>query len=220
MSAKKNKLTITLPYTVLAMIMVVMVLTGCDLHEETTLSQNRVQVQEEHFSDKMPVSSLNDAALRGLASHYTKHGDGPLALTVTYDPKSKTGNAMHASDAAAKLVSGLRTKGVSNVQANILPVKDSGSEMQALVSYTSYNALAPKDCSLMDGYENTNINNDEDYRLGCTIDTVFAKQIARPKDLKGNTNSGITDGRRMANSVESYRTGIPNEPLGGETASE
>ncbi|MEM7651271.1 MAG: CpaD family pilus assembly lipoprotein [Pseudomonadota bacterium] len=220
MSAKKNKLTITLPYMVLALIIVVMMLTGCDLSEPTNLSQNRIQVEEEKFSDSIAVSSMNDAAIHGLASHYTKHGDSPLSLTVTYDPKSKTSNAMHASDAAARLSGDLRAKGVPDVQASILPVKDLGSEMHAMVSYTAYNALAPKDCKTMDGFENQTVNNDKDYRLGCTIDTVFARQIARPKDLKGQATSRTVDGRRMANTVETYRTGVPNEPLVGETASE
>lgn len=221
MSSQKNKLTITLPYTILGVIMLCMVLTGCDLHEPTKLSQNRVQVEEEQFSDTLPISHLNDAALSGLAHHYRKHGDGPLELTVTYDPKSSKSNAMHASDEAARLSKALRSNGVSNVHAGILPVMNSGHQMNAMISYTAYNALAPKDCDVMPGVRDYTVDADEDYKLGCTIETTFARQIARPKDLKGQSDTGgLTDGRRSANTVEVYRTGVPNEPLNGESATD
>jgi len=220
MSMNKQKLTVSLPYTILGLIVLCMVLTGCKMNEPTTLSENRIQVEEETFTDSVPVSQLNQAALNGLARHYRKHGDGPLELTVTYDPKSKTGNAMHASDEAARIAKEMRTAGIRSVAAGILPVNGVG-EMNAMISYTSYNALAPKDCDTMPGYGGTEVKPDGDYKLGCTFDTVFARQIARPKDLKGQANTDMTtDGRRSANTVEVYRTGIPNEPLDGQSATE
>ncbi len=221
MSLSKNKITVSLPYTILGLIVLCMVLTGCKVHEPTRLSENRIQVEEEKFSDTVSVSKLNAAAINGLARHYAKHGDGPFALTVTYDPKSRTGGAMHASDEAARISKELRSAGVRSVDASILPVNGQGGEMNAMVSYMSYNALAPKDCSTMGGYDGSKVEVDDDYRLGCTFDTVFAKQIARPKDLRGQANTDMTtDGRRSANTIEAYRTGIPNERLEGESATE
>ena len=68
--------------------------------------------------------------------------------------------------------------------------------------------------------ESRDVYVDEDYKLGCTIETVFSRQIARPKDLKGRPNTDPTSsGRRASNVVEDYRTGVPNEPMGGESAS-
>ncbi len=221
MSLKKHKLTITLPYTILGLIVLCMVLTGCKLNEPSTLSQNRIQVEEEKFTDSVPVAKLNTAAVSGLARHYTKHGDGPLGLTVTYDPKSKTRSAMHASDEVARIVKELRLAGVSNVDSSILPVNGMSGEMNALISYMSYNALAPKDCGTIAGFGGSKVDPDESYKLGCTFDTVFARQIARPKDLKGQSNTDrTTDGRRSGNVIDVYRSGIPNEPLDGESATE
>jgi len=220
MSMKNNKLVMTVPYTMLALIALCMLLTGC-LYEPSSVSKNRIQVEQEEFRDKVSVASLNDSALKGLATHYRRHGDGPLNLTVTYDPKAKTANAMHAGDQIGRLVERLSFEGVSNVDANILPVKDQGGEMQALISYTAYNALAPKDCGVLPGMRDTEADIDEEYKLGCSVDTLFAKQIARPKDLKGlGTASDVTDGRRLSNKLEVYRSGVPNEPLEGQTASE
>ena len=128
---------------------------------------------------------------------------------------------MHASAMAADLSKEMRKLGVTSVSSGILPVKDAGSQMNAMISYTAYNAHAPKDCSSMSGLKDNDLKVEADYKLGCTIDTVFAKQIARPKDLKGvETPASTFDGRRLTNSVERYRSGIPNEPLEGERASE
>ncbi|MCB9983489.1 MAG: hypothetical protein H6861_07455 [Rhodospirillales bacterium] len=212
----KHKWAVSLPYTILAMIALAMVLSGC-LSEPTQLNQNRLQVQEETFSDTLPASELSGAAVQGLAKHYDKHGDGPVALTVTYDPKSKSANAMHASDEAARIVNEMRNAGIRDVDANILPVNGSGG-MNAMISYTAYNALAPKDCGAISGFDDLDVKVDEDYRLGCTTETLFARQV-RPKDLKGQGVTDMTtDGRRMSNTVEVYRMGVPNEPLGGESS--
>jgi hypothetical protein len=36
----------------------------------------------------------------------------------------------------------------------------------------------------------------------------------------GQKTSGTSDGRRAANQIEVYRTGVPNEALEGESASD
>lgn len=200
-------------------VLAVMALSACDLYEEGHLTPNRVQVEEEKFMEKIPVAEFNDATTAGLATHYRRHGDGPIDLSVVYDPSSRTSTAMSASTHASRLVSAFRKQGISNVNANILPVNGHGDEAVALVSYTSYNAMAPKDCTVMSGVDSTDIRIDEEYKLGCTVETVFAKQIARPKDLKGQGSDRTTDGRRSNNVVERYRTGVPNEPLEGESSS-
>ena len=73
----------------------------------------------------------------------------------------------------------------------------------------------------MEGFEGQNITVAEEYKLGCTVDTVFARQIARPKDLKGRGISATTtEGRSASNIVDMERSGAPKEALEGETASE
>ncbi len=193
-------------------------LAGC-LYEPTNFTTERVQVEEKPYSDTIPVTQFNEAAVEAAAQHYRKHGDGPLELVVTYDPKSKAASAMHAADTAGRLAGMFRKNGVKDIQTNILPVNDAGDEMRAMLSYNSFNALAPKDCDVMPGIGNRNIDAKEDYKLGCSIETMYARQVARPKDLKGQGVDETTDGRRSSNIVERYRVGEPNKPLEGKNAS-
>ncbi len=220
-SAQKNtKLTLTLPYTILAIVAICMFLTACDLHEEATVSREKMRLQETAFSEKVSTATMDEAALVAVARRYEKHGEGPLSLTVSYDPQSRTATAMHATDEVARMATVLRKRGVRHVETSIMPVKNSGSNMQVLINYASFDALGPEGCDkMLNGVDGRIDEFDEDYTLGCTKDTLFAKQIARPGDLGGRRIAPTTDGRRVANSTETYRTGVPNQPLEGESAS-
>ena len=192
-----------------------------ELYSETWVSPNRLQVEEKKFTQEIPVGDLDASALAGLADHYDRHGEGPLELTVTYDPKSSSNTAMKASHEASRIVQTLRQNGLHNVHPGILPVHGQGDDSRAMISYISYDALAPKDCPLMEGIENSaDLRADRSYKLGCSVDTLFARQIARPKDLNGQGIDSTSEGRRSSNIVDFYRSGQPNEPLEGETASE
>ena len=192
---------------------------ACSLDTPTKMTEKRLQVEHERFVEDTTVEAFDNAQVAALAQHYTRHGSGPLDLTVTYDPKSKETTAMGASAQAAKLVDDLRALGVSDVNANILPVKDSAVS-KLLITYDGYNALPPQDCEMMSGYKNRGTEVDPDYEMGCSVDTLFAKQIARPKDLNGQEDTTSTfDGRRASNITEIYRTGAPSAELNGESAS-
>lgn len=195
-----------------------LVLMGC-LHSPDHFTPNRVQVEEKAYSEAVSVSEIHEDSIRKAADHYSRHGDGPFDLTITYDPALNSG-AMRASDEAARLAGLLRKNGVEDIQASILPVKDTGDDIKALFSYTAYNALAPADCDMMPGIAQRAIEAEEGYKLGCSVETLYARQIARPKDLKGQ---GVMDpqgdGRRASNIVDTYRSGVPNKPLEGEGAS-
>lgn len=199
-----------------------LVLQGCSrkMYEEGNLTENRIQVEETQFSEKMNVADFDQTFARGLGHYYRQSGDGTVDFTVLYDPKSHHNTAMHASQEASRIATLMREEGISDVNANILPVNELGSEAQVLVSFASYSAHGPKDCGSMPGYKNTDIGFQEDYKLGCTVESVFARQVARPKDLLGNDDAGVTtDGRRAANIGEIYRSGAPNQPLEGQSAS-
>ena len=188
------------------------------MYAASHFSENKIRVEEEKNVQEVALADLTPSVLQGVAAHYRKHGDGPLSLRVSYDPHAHDLTAMGASEKAASIVAALREEGVVDVDARILPVRDAG-QSSAIFSYLSYSALPPEDCTLMAGLESHSAEADEDYKLGCSVNTMFARQIARPKDLKGRANSDVSDGRRAANQVEVYRTGVPNDPLGGESAS-
>ena len=168
----------------------------------------------------MPVSDFNENFAAGLGRYYRSNGEGTVHVSVLYDPKSKTNTAMQASQEASRIAGLMRDHGIQDLEANILPVNNLGPEANVLMSFTSYSASAPEDCGRLPGYDDTDVSFYEDYKLGCTVETVFARQIARPKDLMGNDDAGeTTDGRRASNIGEIYRSGAPNQPLEGESAS-
>lgn len=194
-------------------------LSACDLETETSLSHNRMQVQPDQFFEQVPVSAVDESYVDRTVIDYRRQGAGPMDLTVTYDPVSKSNTAMKASARASDIAAVFARRGLADVKASILPVQDQGDGSSLMVSYDSYKALPPRDCPMMRGAEDRDFRPEEDYRLGCTLDTVMARQI-RPKDLAGRESADQkTDGRRNANIVEVYRTGTPNKALEGETAS-
>ncbi len=193
---------------------------GCfSMYSEGNLSDNRVQVKQERFFEQMDAGQADGAYIANLGKYYMRHGDGVIDLSVTYTPKSNEATAMLAGNEVSRLVEAMRKNGMRDVNANILPVQGYNAP-QVIISFASYVAQAPKDCDVMPGIDHTNIYSDPDYKLGCSMETVFARQVSRPKDLKGQSQSEATsDGRRASNTVELYRTGIPNEALGGESSS-
>lgn len=198
-------------------------LQGCDkiVHEPSHLSTQKIQVQEESFFEDVRVQQMDSAYVAALAGHYSRQGDGGVDLSVTYDPKSTKNTAMHAGQEVARISEAFRRNGVRDVSSTIIPVHGAGDESRALVSYSAFSAKAPDDCTDMPGYSDRNLDTDADYKLGCTRDSLFVKQIARTKDLQGRDEANATsDGRRAANIVDGYRTGVPNEALEGESASE
>lgn len=200
-----------------------LLLQGCDkiVHEPTKMSTSKLQVEEEAFFEDVTVEQMDSDYVAALAQHYTRQGEGGVELSVTYDPKSKTNTAMHASQHIARISSDFRKNGVENVETMIMPVKGSGNVSRALVSYNAFSVNVPDDCSMMPGIESRDIEPVEDYKLGCTRDALFAKQISNPNDLAGRADTNETsDGRRASNVVERYRTGAPNDALEGESATE
>lgn len=193
-------------------------LSAC-LYEPSHMNASKVEVVEEPYSNTIPVSQFSSAAVEQAANHYSKHGDGPLELVVTYDPKSSRAGAMQATDEASRLAKLFREQGVSDIKTNIMPVNDGSEEMRAMLSYNAYNAQAPADCGMLPGMTDRQVEADQDYKIGCSIETMYARQVARPKDLMGQELDPNADGRRAANIVETYRTGQPNKPLQGESAS-
>lgn len=197
----------------------VLFLPACEMYHESWVEKKRVQVAEERYYEQIPVNEFSAAKMDELAKDYSRYGDGTLVMSVTYNPASKTYPSLKASSDVAKFSKALRNRGVRDLKSGVLPVQQQAEYV--LISFTSYKAEAPEDCRTMQGFDNPQIEHDPDYKLGCTVETLFARQIARPKDLKGQDDRNLnSDGRRVANALESYRDGAPSEPLSGESASE
>lgn len=192
---------------------------ACRTYKEGTVTQKRVQISQEQSFQEYNVADLSDKALRDIAYDYSKYGDGDVNVTVTYDPRSRQGTAMNASSEAARIANTLGKMGMP-VNANIMPVRDS-IHMKALFSYQAMHAHEPDCGGTMPGLEDRDHGTSLDYKMGCSIETMMARQIARPKDLMGrDVNSGSVDARGISNQIEGARSGERYEALGGESASQ
>lgn len=207
-------------FKILLPLLIFPALNACDLYEESWTNKNKIQVEEERFYEKIPVNAFTLGKIDQVSKYYTRYGDGKAVLTITYDPKSSTYTPLKASGDMAKFVKRMRDNGVKNIDSSLLPVQEDAENV--LISFTAYKAEAPKDCYNMPGVDTSIVERDPDYRLGCTVDTLFARQVSRPKDLKGQDEVDKTvDGRRVGNAIHFYyRDGEPNESLEGESASD
>jgi hypothetical protein len=203
------------------MILSSLAMSSCRMYQEGNLTKERVNVAESEFFDRQPVDSINDSYILYLAKDFSRNGDGQVYLTVTYDPYSSKNTAMKAQNTAAILTEKMRNAGISPVQSDILPVQKSGDTSEALISYMSYTASPPPDCGTMAGYSDTDQHSNTDYRLGCTIETIFARQVARPRDLLGRGQEQTTSqGRSATNITQPVLAGQENKELKGQNASE
>lgn len=200
-----------------------LVLSSCALDEPSAVNQKRVELHKQEYAYKEPLKDFDKEDVTEMANHHYRYSNGPSLLTVTYDPKSAGGSAMQASLEVARISKMLRKAGVTDVATDILPV--SGDSM-VLFTYEEITAHKPEGCEVMPGVEGTItevdgfVDHNGSYKIGCSIETTFAKQIQRPRDLLGNSNSAYIDGRRAANVATGYGTGEANEPLQGEQASD
>lgn len=199
-----------------------MSLIGCNLHEPSTLSDRKIQVQEEVLTHDVSILDVDDVFLSRLARHYSKHGGGAMDLIVTYDPKSYRNTAMNATNEISDIVTSLRDLGIANVNANILPIKGQGDYAHLLVTYNSFNAYAPEGCEeMMPGMNGRPVGTGAEYQLGCSIETMIARQVAKPQHLLGRgAVGGPTDGRSASNVVDLYRMGTENKDLDGQQATD
>lgn len=192
---------------------------ACDMYQEGHYTDQKIQVAHEKYVREFAVDGSRNDVLAEIARHYNRYGDDGLYLTVVYNPAAPDATAMKATQSAADMAAWLRQKGgVDQVRTDILPARDTQG-LRAIVSYGSVTAEAP-DCNVMSGYERReDFGKDIDsYDLGCTVDTVIAKQIARPKDLLGRDFENThTDARGVVNQVEGARAGEMNKSLGGES---
>lgn len=193
--------------------------------EPSEMNFSRVELIQDRYEKEMSVVGLSASALENLAEDWQRHGDGPMAVSVLYDPKARINGPINAGRQASQIADSLRMRGV-DVQGSALPVAGRGEELAALVSYPQTRARAPKGCGPMPGLDGTGpdfgkTGLNEGYRAGCGIEGILAQQIARPSDLRGRAGlKGPSDGRRVYQQTGSYRAGIPNEELEGEQASD
>ncbi|MCB9989622.1 MAG: hypothetical protein H6868_09890 [Rhodospirillales bacterium] len=194
-------------------------LSACSLDTETAINQKHIELHNDIYNETFPTGSLTPDMLLAMSDDYERYGEGPLEIVITYDPKSKKNTAMKAADAVAKLASDMQKAGIRNVNTDLMPVEGSGEESQTMIGYLTVTAQEPEGCQFMGGVDGETTKINADYEYGCTTEMLLARQIYRPKDLRGNDARPDAYARRRGNVTYPYSFGVPNQPLEGYSAS-
>lgn len=202
-------------------------LSGCSVQSETWVNQGgRAQVSEDQFTDTFETAKLDAGMIQAISNYYDRFGNGTMQVVVSYDPQSKTNHLAKAQQALENIRQRLARNGVRDVKGAVSAVSGSGDVSTTLMTFPALTAAAPKGCGMMPGYADPSedIPNDTNikppYGYGCTIETLLAKQLARPSDLMGRqgfeTNA---DGRRAERvlSGRGYYSDKANTKLEGES---
>ena len=203
---------------------------ACSIDEPTWVSSSRVEVHEEGFSDTFDTTSLDKGMLRAIGVNYYRYGNGPMDVTVSYNKNSGSNSQQRASSEAKRIESELKRNGVRNLRVGTAPNENTGDVSKTRISFPALTAKPPQDCGLMPGYVDAQTGTPEDaeggpkgYAMGCTIETMMAKQIARPGDLLGRPGFETNADARRQEAVIWQRGYYGNksfDPLNGESASD
>lgn len=185
------------------------------LYTPTFQETRKMQVLKKRFEYTNTTASLDDAEVLHMARHYEGHGEGPIEILVTYNSKVSGNSAIRATDEAARVADVFRRNGVTNLQANVLPVKEEHSK--TIVSYIGYVAQKPEGCVNLLDRKDHDAETMPKYRYGCTVMDLVAKQMVRPDDLLGKDRTAPNQAARDAIAVEQYRSFTPVEIEGVST---
>lgn len=206
----------TMQQTMLALMgMSALALAGCaPLDMPSKMTERPIMLASEDYSQTYKTAQVGAAQLDEIAQKFRLSGNGQAEVIVAYDPYSKKNTAMKASDQLHRITGELAKRRMNNVKGSILAVDYSGDESEMIVGYSSVSAQAPEGCGLMPGSDVMRVELDPDYKLGCSVKTMVARQVARPADLAGRSpDMSGGDGRRGAAVVETYRSGEAYESL-------
>lgn len=202
----------------LGSVAVAALLSGCSLDVDSQFSQEPITLHHDVEAQTFAQEEFSVGQVQAIADHYKRYGNGPLNITVAYDPSSRHKTAMWTTDKLGEIVSLFAMKDVRSVATDIMPARGVEGGAQVLIGYQTVSAEPPKDCTLMGGMGDREVYPHEDYKYGCSISTQLVRQVYSPKDLAGNdVNPDVGGARRAVSSVLNYKYAVPNEPLEGES---
>lgn len=197
---------------------------ACSFDMPSHMTQEKMEVVQSPTQEKFVTSDMTRDVAEDLAAEARHRGGSDMNVTVTYDPSSKSNTKAKAEYEADRIATMLEKEGVRAVTTSTLPVGDSWNVSHTLVTYMQTDASMSDNCGKMPGYENAydagDTSKHQAYEYGCTINDVFAQQLADPSDLMGKDGFDTPeDGRRAENVVwgRGYYGYEKNKPLKGET---
>ena len=216
---------------IFALLASVSLISACNLNEPSWTNTQRVEVHEEGFTDTYATSDLNDSMLRAIGVNYYRYGNGPMDVAVSYDPQSGTNNEAQAKQEAKRIQDELSRNGVRNIRVTTTAAEKTGERSSTLISFPALTAKAPESCGMMPGYGSITDLPDtasgpapsNRYNIGCTVESLMAKQVVRPGDLLGRPGFETNADARRQEAVIWQRGYYGNksfDPLQGETATD
>ncbi len=185
-----------------------------DMYKAGTLTPHRAQIVEGHYHKKYDLLRSNNLNYTDIQNHYMEYGEGSVQLVGFHD-HTNSSQAL-VKNSLSQLRHYLQSQGL-DVESELLPLQGQNS---LSVSYQTIEATGPKDCTTMAGYSHTDIGNNADYNIGCTVEALIARQVSNPRDLLGKDDMDETHhARSSVNIINAYSTGEQNQPLGGYQAS-
>ncbi len=192
---------------------------GCaKIDMPSKMTTQKIALESDNHSQTYKVASLNAVQFDEMGDHFRRYGNSQAEVIVSYDPYSKKNTAMKATDHLHRITAELGKRGVSNIKGSILAADYSGDDPEMIIGYSSVSAQPPEGCGMIPGSDTMRAELDFDYELGCSVQTMVSRQVARPADLAGRSpDSAHGDARRAGVVVEPYRAGRPNPALRTES---
>lgn len=183
--------------------------------EETTVKDAPMQLVESRYVKRVPLSSLTSDDMAKAAQLYKRNGAGPVYFVVAYNDRAKAADS-RVEGMRSNLLRALAENGIQHNDLITSTIPLEVDAPIALISFDTLEATGPAGCTDMPGLHGPVADRSAfDYKLGCGVKSMMAKQVANPTDLEGVAGlGGVNDGERAANIVTTqYKTGTPRDYL-------
>jgi type IV pilus biogenesis protein CpaD/CtpE len=202
-----------------AALVTVLALSACDVSTPSQVTTEQIRLKDKMVTEVLDARHVDAARINVIADEFMHKAKGGMTLTVSY-----LFGDFSAMDAAQKQADvfkkSFEKRGVPNVSVVIVPMAEQQYADKVVVTYKALLALPPKNCRRIPGYEGSEtLAEVDEYQYGCEMKTAMSRMIADPSDLNGKAGSQDNDSRRDGATVETYRSGKPNDAMKGYQAS-
>lgn len=188
------------------------------LMEDTNLDTGKMRIIESRHVVKKPLVEFTDEDMADAAYKYRREGAGPIYLAVAYNDMNAKGVDHDTAARAKDLALGLVEHGVTE-KIIISTVQLDAPIPVAVIAFDTLKAAAPAECDQRPTIDQAVLANNDgqdgyDYKLGCGVKSMMARQIAHPADMEGRDRMSPADAERMSNFINNdYRKGETHDFL-------
>ena len=194
-------------------------LSACDVTTPSMINTGKIRIKNQMVTKTFDVHNFDEAFANEIAQDVIRNGRSKMTLTLSYFAEDRA-NRVIAEKSGQIFKQAFKDRGVYNVKIVTVPVDNKNSAGKLVVTYKSLVAEAPEECTRIIGSDGADSMEAVDkYQFGCNTKMTISKMVADPSDLLGKSGSSGVESRRSGATVENYKTGTPNNPMGGYQAS-